>query len=269
MSLPEPYYHDEQSGITIYHGDCREILPLMEPVDLVVTSPPYNVGKEYERRASADDYIAIQSDVINNIVPIVRDTGSICWQVGNAVTDGAIMPIDLLIWPEFQRHNLMLRNRIAWTFGHGLHCSRRFSGRHESILWMTKTDDYTFNLDEVRVPSLYPEKRHYKGPRKGQLSGHPLGKNPSDVWSIPNVKHNHPEKSTHPCQFPEELAARLIRALSEPENVVLDPFMGSGTTLRAAKDLGRRAIGIEIEERYCEIAVRRLQQSVLPGMEVA
>lgn len=257
-----PYYDDGQ--VTIYNADCRDVLPSLTPVDLIVTSPPYNIGKEYESRLSEPEYLATHREVIDLAVPLVRDTGSICWQVGSIADDGDIVPVDYLLWPEFRRHGLQLRNRIAWTFGHGLHCSRRFSGRHEVVLWFTKTDGYQFHLDDVRVPSLYPMKRHYKGPKKGQLSGNPLGKNPGDVWSIANVKHNHPEKTDHPCQFPEELVSRLIRALTQPGDVVLDPFMGSGTTLRVAKDLGRRAIGIDVSKAYCQIATERLAQSVLP-----
>lgn len=262
--LPEPYY--DRDGITIYNADCREILPLLEPgsIDLVLTSPPYNIGKEYERRIDGASYLNFQSEVIENAVSLVTQDGSICWQVGNMVNKGEIVPIEYMLWPVFSRHGLHLRNRIIWTFGHGLHSTRRLSGRHEAALWFTKSDTYTFNLDDVRVPSLYPNKRHYKGPKKGELSGNPLGKNPGDVWSIPNVKHNHPEKTDHPCQFPEAFVERLILALTNPRDIVLDMFSGSGTTLAVARSLGRRAIGIELEEKYCEIAVKRLQQQVLP-----
>ena len=129
---------------------------------------------------------------------------------------------------SFKGFGLKLRNRIIWRFNHGLHCKKRFSGRYETILWFTKNDEYVFNLDPVRVPSKYPGKRHFKGPKRGQLSGNPLGKNPSDiwdvvqqdwedeVWDIPNVKANHPEKTEHPCQFPVELVQRCVLALTQP-----------------------------------------------------
>ena len=123
-----------------------------------------------------------------------------------------------------------MRNRIIWTFGHGLNSVRRFSGRHETILWSTKGDSLEFNLDEVRVPQKYAGKRAYKGPHKGELSGNPLGKNPSDVWEIPNVKAKHIEKTEHPCQFPVAIPQRLIKALTHENALILDPFMGSGTT---------------------------------------
>lgn len=265
----KPYY--EHNGIVIYHGDCREVLPTIESgsVDLVLTSPPYNVGKEYENREPLSVYIDWQTQVISEAVRVTSECGSICWQVGHYVENGEVFPLDILLYPTFKSAGVKLRNRIVWGFGHGLHCQKRFSGRHETILWCTKGDDYTFNLDNVRVPSKYPNKKHFKGPNKGQLSGNPLGKNPSDVWDIANVKFNHPEKMDHPCQFPLVLAERLARALTNDNNIVLDPFMGSGTTLRAAKDLGRRAIGIELKESYCEIAAKRLSQEVLFTENVA
>ena len=139
-----------------------------------------------------------------------------------------------------------------------MHCKNRFSGRHETLLWFTKTDEYKFNLDSVRVPQKYPNKKHYKGEKKGQLSGNPLGKNPGDVWDITNVKHNHPEKTEHPCQFPIELVSRCIKSMTDIGDVVMDPFLGSGTTAVSAIQEERNWIGIEKDERYCEIAERRI-----------
>jgi adenine-specific DNA-methyltransferase len=257
----EPYYDDGQ--ITIFNADCRDVLPSMRGADLVLTSPPYNIGKEYERTTPLPDYLDFQRSIIEQAAAATNDGGSVCWQVGNHVDSGEVFPLDCLLYPLFKDAGLTMRNRIVWTFGHGLHCLRRFSGRHETIMWFSKGAPH-FHLDAVRIPSKYPNKRHYKGPRKGELSGNPLGKNPGDVWDIPNVQHNHPEKTDHPCQFPVELARRLIAALVPPGGIVIDPFMGSGTTLAAAQREGRRAIGVELSEAYCEIAVRRLSQTVLP-----
>ena len=113
----------------------------------------------------------------------------------------------------------------------GLHCKKRLSGRYETILWFTKSDDYTFNLDPIRVPQKYPNKKYFKGKNKGKLSCNPLGKNPSDVWEIPNVKHNHVEKTEHPCQFPVELVDRLVLSLTNEGDVVFDPFLDLGLQL--------------------------------------
>jgi DNA modification methylase len=196
--------------------------------------------------------------------------GSICWQVGNYVEEGEVFPLDIFFYHQFKQQGLKLRNRIIWHFQHGLHASKRLSGRYETILWFTKTDTYTFNLDPIRVPSKYPGKRHFKGPNKGLPSGNPLGKNPSDVWEfvaqewdkqlwdIPNVKSNHPEKTIHPCQFPIELVERCVLALTAEDDWVLDPYCGVGSSLIAAAMHRRRAAGCDKEADYMEVAKERL-----------
>ena len=198
---------------------------------LVVTSPPYNLGKSYEPRISLAAYLESQERVISECVRLLHPQGSICWQVGNFVDDGEIVPLDALLYPIFKGFGLKLRNRIVWHFGHGLHSSKRLSGRYETINWWTKNDDYTWHLDPIRVPAKYPNKRHFKGPNAGKLSGNPKGKNPSDVWEFPNVKSNHPEKTVHPCQFPVELVERLVLSMTDPGDSVLDPYMGVGSSI--------------------------------------
>jgi adenine-specific DNA-methyltransferase len=227
-------------------------------VDLVLTSPPYNIGKAYEQRAPLEHYVAWQEATLGRLVRLLRNGGSLCWQVGSYVASGEVVPLDAIAIPILRRLGFKIRNRIIWTFDHGLHCTRRLSGRHETIVWATKGDDAHFDVDAIRVPQKHPGKRHYKGPRKGELSGNPLGKNPSDVWHIGNVKHRHPEKTAHPCQFPEELVSRLVLALTRPGDIVLDPFAGSGTTGVVCNRLGRRSLLIERDASYVEIACDRL-----------
>jgi len=233
-----------------------------ESVQLIVTSPPYNLGKEYEKRSKLTDYLAWQAEVIRECTRVLRADGSICWQVGNFVDSGSIVPLDAVLYPIFADLGLKMRNRIVWHFEHGLHCSRRFSGRYETIMWFTKSDDYLFNLDPVRVPQKYPGKKYFKGPRAGEFSCNPKGKNPGDVWVIPNVKSNHVEKTDHPCQFPVELVERLILSMTAKGDMVLDPFAGVGTTLAAAVRNGRRAAGAELVDSYARIALARIQQAV-------
>jgi adenine-specific DNA-methyltransferase len=251
---------DPAADFVLYQGDCLDLLPYIPDgfVKLVVTSPPYNLGKPYESRLDMDEYLAQQSGVIRECVRVLNDRGSICWQVGNYVDDGEIIPLDILLYPIFASLGLHLRNRVVWHFGHGLHASKRFSGRYEVILWFTKSNEYTFNLDAVRVPQKYPKKKYFKGPKKGQLSGNPLGKNPSDIWEIPNVKANHVEKTIHPCQFPVELIERLVLSMSNERDWVLDPFIGVGTTAIAALMHNRKAIGAEIVAEYVEVAKERI-----------
>lgn len=239
-----------------------------ESVQLVVTSPPYNIGKAYERRTALDVYLEQQEQVISECVRVLRPGGSICWQVGNHVDSGEVFPLDVLLYPIFKRNGLKLRNRIVWHFGHGLHCSQRFSGRYEVILWFSRGDDYVFNLDEVRVPSKYPNKKHFKGPNAGRLSGNPLGKNPSDVWEIPNVKSNHVEKTIHPCQFPVELVERLVLALSNPGDIVLDPYMGVGSAVIAALRHDRIGYGCDIEPEYVDVAWERVRDHAAGRLRV-
>lgn len=244
--------------------ECADNIDFMrslkkESMNLIVTSPPYNIGKEYERKTSLDVYIEQQAATIAEAVRLLHPNGSICWQVGNHVDDGEIFPLDIILYNLFKQHGLKLRNRIVWSFGHGLHCQKRFSGRHETILWFTKSDDYIFNLDPVRVPSKYPNKKHFKGPNRGQISGNPLGKNPSDVWDIPNVKANHVEKTDHPCQFPVALIERLVLALTHAGQNVLDPYLGVGSSAIAALKHDRIAYGCDITPEYVDIANERIR----------
>ncbi len=253
-------------------GDTFENLKTMEnqKFDLVITSPPYNVGKEYETKVSIEKYLEQQEEVIKELIRVTSGKGSICWQVGNYVDKGEVFPLDIFYYQIFKKHGLKLRNRIIWHFGHGLHASNRFSGRYETILWFTKTNNYIFNLDDVRIPAKYPGKRHFKGPKKGELSGNPNGKNPSDIWeivindwekelwNIPNVKSNHPEKTEHPCQFPVELVERCILALTKEKSWILDPYAGVGSTMLASIKNNRNSIGIEKEAKYVNLANQRM-----------
>ncbi len=270
-----------QAQIVLYPGDVNDFLPTIpnETVKLIVTSPPYNIGKEYEIRLEIEKYLDQQAKVIKELHRVLRADGSICWQVGNYVEEGEVFPLDIFYYRIFKSLGMRLRNRIVWHFGHGLHASKRFSGRYETLLWFTKSDTYTFNLDEVRIPSKYPGKRHYKGPNRGQPSGNPKGKNPSDVWQIitqeweeafwdiPNVKSNHPEKTIHPAQYPVELVERCVLALTDEGDWVFDPYVGVGSSLIAAIKRNRRAMGSEKEPKYIEIARKRIQsycKGVLP-----
>jgi len=254
---------DPTADFVLHEGDTLQLLRTLPDklVKLVVTSPPYNLGKPYESRLLLDEYLQQQEEVIKECVRVLKPDGSLCWQVGNYVKNGEIIPLDIVLFPIFASFGLHLRNRIIWQFGHGLHASKRFSGRYEVILWFTAGDDYTFNLDDVRVPQKYPSKKHFKGPKKGELSGNPLGKNPSDIWEIPNVKANHVEKTIHPCQFPVELVERLVLALTNENDWVFDPFLGVGSTAIAALIHHRKAMGAEIMPEYVQIARQRIQSA--------
>lgn len=260
------------ANFVLFSGDVNELLAQIpdNQVNLIITSPPYNLGKNYENRVSIEKYLELQSQIIQQLYRVLSHNGSLCWQVGNFVDNGEVYPLDILYYDTFKKLGLQLRNRIIWRFGHGLHASKRFSGRYETILWFTKSINYTFNLDNVRIPAKYPGKRHFKGPNKGKPSGNPLGKNPSDIWEIvaqdwedeiwdiPNVKSNHPEKTCHPCQFPIELVERCVLALTDENDWVFDPYAGVGSSMIAAVMHNRRAMGSEKEAIYAAIARERL-----------
>jgi adenine-specific DNA-methyltransferase len=268
-------FQDEHDAV-VAHNDVLEFLKKVPEnlATLVVTSPPYNIGKPYEKRVELERYLDWQKEVIKECVRILRPEGSICWEIGNYIENGEVYPLDMFFYDIFKSLGLKLRNRIIWRFGHGLHAQHRFSGRYETILWFTKSDNHVFNLDAVRVPQKYPGKRAFKGPNKGKPSGHPLGKNPSDVWDIvvqdwkngvwdiPNVKSNHPEKTIHPAQFPIELIERLVLALTNENDTVFDPFMGVGSSLIAALLHNRKAIGVDKEKVYTDIAYQRITEAL-------
>lgn len=252
------------ASVVVYPGDCLALLKTIPDASLrlIVTSPPYNIGKTYEAKLDLALYLRQQAEVIRECVRALSPHGSLCWQVGNYVERGAIIPLDTVLHPIFSELGLKMRNRIIWHFEHGLHCRRRFSGRYETIVWFTKSDDYVFNLDPVRVPQKYPGKKYFRGPKAGQYSCNPLGKNPGDLWVIPNVKSNHVEKTEHPCQFPVELIERLVLSMTNEGDWVFDPFLGTGTSIVAAVRHGRRGAGAEIVPKYVELARERIRQAL-------
>lgn len=264
-----------------YKYVCQDALEFCKNIDdgkikLIITSPPYNIGKSYEHKTNINEYIDNMIPMFDEFYRILSNDGSLCWQVGNYVKDGEIFPLDIYFYPYIKASGFYLRNRIIWHFGHGLHCSKRFSGRYETILWFTKSNNYTFNLDDVRIPSKYPGKRYFKGEKKGLISGNPKGKNPEDVWlltqerlyddwdaqvwDIPNVKSNHPEKVEHPCQFPVELVERCVLALTNENDIVYDPFAGVGSSLIGALKNNRIAYGSELDYNYVNKGLDRINK---------
>jgi len=246
---------------SIYLGDCLDLLTSIPDgsVDLVVSSPPYNLGKEYEDRRELAAYLEEQRAVLAECARALSDKGSLFWQVGAYSNRGVLIPLDVRFFPILEDLDLIPRNRIVWVRQHGLHGRRKFSARHESILWFTKTDDYVFDLDAIRVPQKYQNKKAWTGDKKGQLTCNPDGKNPGDIWVFRNVKHNHEEQTIHPCQFPEDLIARIVLSTTEPGDVVLDPYMGTGTVAVVARDTRRHYLGAEIDKRYHAVARQRIE----------
>tara|TARA_Y100001970_G_C14217701_1_gene850665 strand:+ start:192 stop:1136 length:945 start_codon:yes stop_codon:yes gene_type:complete len=279
-----------KNRITIKNNDCLDFMKKIpdNSVQLIITSPPYNISKEYEKKATLDDYLNFHSRVIDECKRVLKPKGSICWQTGNYIYKNhyskAVVPLDIEFYNLFHQKDFHLRNRIIWSFGHGLNNRDRLSGRYEVIAWYTFANEYVFNLDDVRVKQKYPGKRSYSGKNKGKVSGNIKGKNPSDYWddeeiifkeiktdtwkNIPNVKGNHIEKTAHPCQYPIALVSRLIKLLSNKNHLVLDPFIGAGTTAVSAILNGRRVAGCDTNEDYYKITMHNINEALNGSLKV-
>ena len=280
ISISDSLNSDAQAKLI--EGDSLAVLKKIRSnsIHLIITSPPYNIGKEYENQVELGNYLDWLKPIISEIHRVLHPNGNVAWQVGNFIDSGEVFPLDIWFYPIFKELGFKLRNRIIWHFDHGLHATHRLSGRYETMLWFSKSETYTWNLDPIRIPAKYPGKRNFKpGPNYGKPSCNPLGKNPSDIWklminewetglwNIPNVKANHPEKTIHPCSFPIELVERCVLSMTNPGDTVLDPFTGVGSALLAALKLNRFAIGIDKEKKYLLEARNRinmLASGVLP-----
>ncbi|MDT0618452.1 site-specific DNA-methyltransferase [Salinisphaera sp. P385] len=178
----------------------------------------------------------------------LAEGGVLFLQVGATKDDqGRLLPMGCLLLEHLRGMGLTLQNRVIWTIGHGLTPRRRLAARHEVALILSKGEPAHFNVNAARIAQKQPGKRAFKGPRRGQLSGHPLGAHPTDVWNdIANIGHNHPEKTGHPAQFPSALVERAVRLYTMPGELVCDAFDGSGTTTATAKREGRSFIGADL-----------------------
>lgn len=247
-----------------------------ECAQLFITSCPYNVGKSYGGGSNADSlrhvyFMGWLMQILSEASRVLAEGGVLFLQVG-ATRDETdrIVPLDVLVFDAIRRTGLQFQSRVAWVVGHGLTPKRRLSERYETALIFSKGEPATFNPTPARTPQKQPSKRAFKGPNKGELSGHPFGAWPSNVWSIPNVGHNHPERTGHPAQFPLELARRAVQIYTNPGDLVVDPFSGSGTTHVACRETGRSFTGCDLF--YEDIRAARLAStnpdtfSPLPGV---
>lgn len=257
-ALGAPYYEDD--NVLLYHGDCIELLHRLpdQSIDLTVTSPPYNIGKEYESRMTLDRYVTWCAEWMTEIHRATRNSGAFWLNVGyfEAPNKGLAVPIVYYLWDKSPFYMIQ---EVVWNYGAGVACRNRLSPRNEKLLWYVKNrDSYTFNLDKIRDPDVkYPNQK-----KNGKFKCNSIGKNPSDVWQIAKVTSGSnrasPERTPHPAQFPIDLVLRVVLASSHTAEVVLDPFIGSGTTAEVALRTGRKSVGFEIEERYLQLAVKRL-----------
>ncbi len=260
--LGEPAHSGED--FVIYKGDCLELMDVLSPelFDLTVTSPPYNIGKDYEEVKSVDEYLDWCESWIKHIYRLTALTGAFWLNLGYIpLADKAkAIPIPYLLW---DRVPFYMIQEVVWHYGAGVAARLSFSPRNEKFIWYVRDPhDYVFNLDDVRDPNVkYPKQK-----KNGKLKCNPLGKNPTDVWQFPKVtsgkNRSSKERTSHPAQFPIAVIDRIIKACSNPGDLVLDPFVGSGSLIEAAIRNGRKAVGFEINPEYIEIAAVRLDTCV-------
>ncbi len=257
--LGKPYF--QASNCLIYNLDCLEAMTILpdESINLTVTSPPYNIGKEYENLLPLDDYIKWCEKWITEVYRLTLCDGAFWLNLGylSIKNRAKAIPISYLLWDKIPFY---LIQEIVWNYGAGVAGSKFFSPRNEKFLWYVKNSEaYTFNLDDIRDPNVkYPNQK-----KNGKIRVNPLGKNPTDVWEFPKVtsgqNRSSKERTPHPAQFPAAVIQRIIQASSHQNQIVLDPFLGSGTTAMVALDLNRLVIGFEIREDYCDIAANRIE----------
>ena len=261
LFLGNPYFENENT--IIYNMDCIEGLGTLSEkgikIDATITSPPYNIGKEYEKIVPIDDYVNWLSNISTLIHDITKDNGAYLLNVGYLSVEkkGKAIPIPYLLW---DKTDFFFQQEIIWNYGAGVAAKNFLSPRNEKILWYIKnSEDYTFNLDDIRDPDVkYPNQK-----KNGKLRCNTLGKNPSDVWQIAKVtsgaNRSSEERTNHPAQFPNDLIERLVKGFTNVGDLILDPFMGSGTTAEVANRNGRKCLGFEIREDYCEIIAKRME----------
>ncbi len=269
--LGQPYF--EAPNCLLYHGDCSEFMKRLdhEIVDLTVTSPPYNIGKAYETALPLEGYLQWCAAWIAEIYRLTSPTGGFWLNLGYlSVSERAkAIPIAYLLWEKIP---FFLIQEIVWSYGAGVAGRKFFSPRNEKFLWYVKdSKNYIFNLDDVRDPDVkYPNQK-----KNGKIKVNPHGKNPTDVWQFKKVTSGHnrssKERTPHPAQFPEAVIDRIIKSTSHREQLILDPFMGSGTTAVVSVQLGRSVLGFELRADYCDIAASRiddlLRRSELPQQQ--
>ncbi|OGY50992.1 MAG: modification methylase [Candidatus Buchananbacteria bacterium RIFCSPLOWO2_01_FULL_56_15] len=259
-TLGRPYFEIEDC--LLYIGDCLNLMKKINSsfVDLTVTSPPYNIGKEYEEPMPLKNYLDWCKDWILEIHRVTKGQGAFWLNIGylEIPEKGKAVPIPYLLWDKTPFYFIQ---EVIWNYGAGVAGRKFFSPRNEKLLWYVKNqENYVFNLDDIRDKNVkYPNQK-----KNGKLKCNPLGKNPTDVWQIPKVtsgaNRSSKERMPHPAQFPIALIDRIVKVSSNPDGIVLDPFLGSGTSAIVALSNNRKFVGFEINEKYCDLAVERIKQ---------
>lgn len=259
-ALGSPYF--ETDDCLIYNMDALALMERLpsESINLVLTSPPYNIGKSYENIMPVAEYVEWCSEWMTSLYSIVTNNGAFVLNLGyfEVPSKGKAVPIPYLLWDKSPFYFLQ---EIVWHYEAGVASKKCLSPRNEKFLWYVKDrNNYTFNLDVIRDPNVkYPNQKKH-----GKLRCNPLGKNPGDVWAFPKVtsgeKRSSKERTKHPAQFPISVVEKFILGMSNTGDIILDPFLGSGSTCVASLKHKRKVIGFEISQEYCEIAKERIEK---------
>jgi len=241
-------------------GDCRELTKKLKSgsIRLAVTSPPYNLRKNYGSYADnvhIEEWKKLIDETMKEIHRVLTDNGSFFLNV-SPIPDRKtkeIIPLDSIAWELGKKNGFKLRNKIVWHFNNMQNCVNRLSGRWEAVLWFVKDlNNYVFNLKDIKIPCITKNDKRFDAN---------VGRNPTDVWYFDRVNNMTKKKlglEDHPCVYPIPMIERIIKMSTNKGDWVLDPFVGSGTTLIAAKKLGRNSIGFELDKKFERLIRKRL-----------
>lgn len=248
------------NDLYVNFGDSRNLLKTIpdETIKLVVTSPPYNIGKPYGKytdRIPLNEWKELISEVTQEVFRVLTPDGSFFLNLSPVPfgKNKEILPLPYIGYDIMKEAGFSIRNIITWTFNNMQNCIQRLSGRYENIIWGVKDlNNYVFNLDDVRVPYITQKDKRLEGG---------AGRNPTDVWYFNRVNNMTKEKLglSHPTVYPIEMIERIIKMSSNANDTVLDPFLGSGTTVVAALKLGRKGIGFELDQTYEKEILKRIE----------
>lgn len=279
----QPYFNNDEKDIFSIKNsyftiaDCVETMAHMPDgiVNTIVTSPPYNLDKsygKYDDKREFSEWEDLIEKTAKEAYRVLAPNGSFLLNVSPIPEQKTkeIIPLDAIAYFIFKRNCYHLRNSIVWHFNNMQNCTNRLSGRWEAILWFVKDiNNYKFNLDDIRIPYITKNDKRLVGGS---------GRNPTDTWNydipesdfwyfdrVNNMTKNKLGISEHPCVYPTPMIERIIKMTTDRGDVVLDPFLGSGTTLVAAENLGRIGLGVELDPKFKEMIIKRVnQESIFP-----
>lgn len=243
-------------------GDCRELIKNLKSnsIRMAVTSPPYNLSKYYGVYADdvhIEEWKELIDKTMKEIYRVLTKDGSFFLNVSPVPDRNTkeIIPLDSIVWELGKKNGFYLRNKIIWNFNNMQNCINRLSGRWEAVLWFVKNiDNYVFNLKDVKIPCITKNDKRFDAN---------AGRNPTDVWYFDRVNNMTKKKmglEDHPCIYPAPMIERIIKMTTNKGDWVLDPFVGSGTTLVVAKKLERNSIGFEIDKKFERLIKKRLHE---------